>query len=197
MSSYATSDEPQASRRRGRGCCGTGCLLAFVLLLLIGAAGAALYFRVPQRIGLIKPAAERLLSSTPDREAAAAIVDELALAGLDTQGMEIYVVPYQDGRGAVAYVVLDASQGFSFPQGSSDPLLGFLLGLAQGGASQRYGLRRVAVEYKSFSGASLVTLTAPTQAIQDYADGKITRQALLKAIEGNANWGALLTEGVQ
>ena len=196
MSSYASSNRPQRRRRRG-GCCGTGCLLFFLLLLLLVAGGAALYLRLPQKLGLVKPATQRLLVSTPDREAAASILDDLAQAGLDTTGMELHVLPYQDGSGVVVYAVLDAAQGFAFPQSSSDPVVGLLASLAQGGAAKRYGVKRVAMEYKTEGGSSLLKLTASTQALQDYANGKSSRKELLQAIEGSADLAALAKGGLQ
>jgi hypothetical protein len=193
--SNPSSDRPQKSRGR-RGCCGSGCLLLFLLLLLIVGAGAALYLRLPQKLGLIKPATETLLADTPDREAASTILNDLAQAGLNTQGMQLYVLPYQDGSGAVVYAVLDGGQGFAFPQSSSDPVVAFLTELALGGAAKSYGVKRVAIDYRLTSDASLLKLTVSTQAIQDYAQGKIDRQKLLDAIEGSVEWSALAKGGL-
>jgi hypothetical protein len=182
-------DRPQKSRRRG--CCGSGCLLLLLLLLLIVAAGAALYLRLPQKLGLVKPATETLLADTPDREAASTILSDLAAAGLNTQGMQLYVLPYQDGSGAVAYAVLDATQGFAFPQSTTDPVVAFMAQLAQGAAAKEYGIKRVAIDYRLASDSSLLKFTVSTQALQDFAQGKITREQLLQAIEGSADWAAL------
>jgi len=186
----------QPRRRRG-GCCGTGCLLLFLLLLLIVGAGAALYLRLPQKLGLIKPATERLLASAPDREAATTMLNDLAQSGVNTKGMELYVLPYQDGSGVVAYALLDASQGFTFPESASDPVVGFLTQLAQGAAAKEYGVKRVAIEYRLVSDSSLLKFTVSTQALQDFAAGKISRQVLLQAIEGSADWAALAKGGLQ
>jgi hypothetical protein len=192
--SRRSSDGLQPRRRRG--CCGTGCLLLLLLLLLIVAAGAALYLRLPQKLGLIKPATERLLSGTPDREAAATILNDLAQAGLNTKGMQLYVVPYQGGSGVVAYAVLDGGQGFTFPESPSDPVIAFLTQLALGDAAKNYGVKRVAIDYRLGTDSSLLKLTVSTQAIEDYARGKIDRQKLLQAIEGSVDWAAMAKGGL-
>jgi len=191
MSYQASSNQPQ---RRGCGCCGTGCLLLLLLLLLLAVAGGALYLQVPQKLGLLQSPAERLLSKTPDREAAATILQDLRQAGLSTTGMELYVLPYLDGDGAMAYAVLDMSQGFTFPQSTTDPVVDFLKSLAQGEATQRYGVKRVAVELRTEEGGSPITVTASTRAIQDYANGRISRAALMEAIDGKMDLVSLVKE---
>lgn len=183
--------------RRRRGCCGTGCTLVLILLLLLVGGGAALYFQVPQKLGLIKPAAERLLAPDPDREAAATLLAELQAGGLNTTGMELYVMPYRDGSGSVAYAVLDGSAGFHLPTSSSDPVLEMFKRLASGEAAQRYGLERVAIEYRGSDGEKVMTMTATTAAIQAFANGKLTRQEMLKAIDGNVNPAAIAAEVAQ
>lgn len=177
------------------GCLGKGCLALIVVGVLAGALGSIFYFRVPQRIGLVQPATDRVLSSTPDRSAADALKTEVANAGIDTQGMEFYVIPFKDRPGALAYVVLDSSHGFHFKSGSSDPLIDFFKQLGQGQAASQNNLTRIAIEYKSQSGASLVNLTAPTDAITAYSNGSLSRQEFLKKLDGQANWTAFFQEG--
>lgn len=191
----SSSDRRRSRGRRG-GCC--GCLVPLLLiLLLVVALGAALYFKVPQKLGLIQPAAERLLSKTLDRGAAAALLDDLAANGVNTAGIELWVVPYQDGSGSIAYAVLDAGEGFAFPQSPSDPVIGFMTRLASGPLARQYGVKRVAIEYRMGEETSLLKLTASTQTLQDFTQGKITRAQLMKGIEGEANLATLALGGQQ
>ncbi|MBI3910702.1 MAG: zinc ribbon domain-containing protein, partial [Armatimonadetes bacterium] len=69
---------PAGAQRRGRGCIGWGCMLilySLAIVVVVGGVFAALYFRVPARLGLVTPPEERLLSGTPDRAAAKALKD--------------------------------------------------------------------------------------------------------------------------
>jgi hypothetical protein len=168
--------------------------VVLIVLLLLVALGAALYFRVPQKLGLIKSAAERLLSDSPDRAAASALMEDLTAAGFDLEGVEGYVLPLKDGTGSLAYFVLDASQGFEFPSSLDDPITGALVELALGNAAAEFGIRRVGMEYISATGESLLTLTASTQTISDYASGRLSREEFLKGIDGEVNWVAFYTE---
>lgn len=166
----------------------TGCTALLALMVVIVAIAAALYFRVPQQFGLFGTTPERILSTTPDREAAATLKDEAVKTGIDTRGMDFYVLPYKDKPGNVAYVTLDASKGFNFKSGSRDPMVDYLNQFANSPAVKKYDLQRIAIEYKSPSGASLLSMTAPVAAINNYAQGKITREQFLKQIDGQANW---------
>lgn len=187
------SDDDRPRRRRG-GCCGTGCLLLFLLLLLLVGGGAAFYYGLPQKLGLWRTPAQKLLAPQPDREAASTILRDLAQSGVNTRGMELYVLPYRDGSGAMAYAVLDGSKGFAFPSTIGDPLVQVMVALARGQAAQTYGLKRVAIEYRDQTGQSLVTMTAATKSLEAYIQGTITRQQLLQAIDGTADLKALAGE---
>ena len=180
--------------RRRRGCCGTGCLLLLLLLLLLVGGGVAFYFKLPQKLGLWRTPAQALLAPQPDREAASTILSDLAQGGLNTRGMELYVLPYKDGSGSMAYAVLDASKGFVFPNTVGDPVVQYLVLLARGQTAQSYGLKRVAIEYRDETGQSLVTMTAATKTLEAYVQGSITRQQLLQAIDGTADLAALAAE---
>lgn len=194
MANYSTSSSISARPRRRRGCCGCGCGPLLLLFLLLIAVVAVVYFDLPERLGLVESATERLLAPQPDREAAATLLQELAKAGVSTRGTELYVLPYKDGSGAVAYAVLDTSQGFTFPQSTGDPVVQYMLLLARGQAAQGYGLKRVAIEYRDDTGKSLVTMTAATKSLEAYLNGTITRQQLLQAIDGTADLAALAAE---
>ena len=179
--------------RRRRGCCGCGPLL--LLLLLLVAIGAAFYFRVPQKLGLMKPASERLLSAVPDRGCAAQILGTLAARQINTSGLTLWVLPYKDKAGAILYADLDASAGFTFPKGPADPIVGFMTTLATNEGSVSCEIKRVAIEYRFGEDLSMIKLTASTQELQDHASGKLTRQQLMKAMEGKVDPAMMLLSG--
>ena len=153
-------------------------LLLFVLVILVG---AALYFRIPQKIGLIKPAAERLFTMTPDSEKAAVIMDNLVAAGMNTNGVEVYVLPVADTDDNVAMVVLDASKGFDFNNYySADPVKDFLTIISK---AQQDGVNRAAVAYYDEQGRQLVAATVPTDTVVAYSQGKITDKELMAKVD--------------
>ena len=173
--------------KKGPGCVRIGCIGVLLVVFALIALGAGLYFQIPQRVGLL-PSAERTFASTPDREAATALRDELNKAGIDTKGMEIYVLPFRDKPGSVAYVVLDSAQGFKFKGGSKDPVIDYFKQMAQSETTKKYGLQRIAMEYKSPTGASLLSLTASTDTINAFINGTVSRGEFLKKVDGQANW---------
>ena len=178
-----------------RSCCSCGCGPLLLLLLVVVAIGAAFYFKVPQKLGLIKPASQRLLSSVPDRGCAAQILGTLADRQIDTEGLELWILPYKDKAGAILYANLDASAGFVFPKGSSDPVIGFMITLANNEASLTCEVKRVAIEYHFGEELSVMKMTASTQELQDYGRGKLSREQLMKAMQGSINPALMLYSG--
>lgn len=174
--------------------CWAGLGLLTVIVLLMG-AGAALFFRVPERLGIRKSAAERLLAQTPDREAATAILADLKKAGVDIMGVDLYILPYKEKEGSIAYAVLDASQGFDF-RGvkQDDPVADYLTKLATGEASEKYGIERVALEYRGQSGASLLTITASTDTLVGFANGTVSKEQFLQGVDAGGNLPAFIQE---
>jgi hypothetical protein len=152
-------------------------------------------FKVPLRIGLVKPAAERLLSHTPDRETALKVKADFQKAGINTTGIDVYVVPEKKSDKSVLVTVLDSSKGFSFSNsGTTDPVSDYLIKLAK--SSSAYGIDRVAFEYRDSEGKPLVDVTAPTDVILKYSQGKITQAEFLKAIDAKIDLSQFATSGM-
>ena len=188
--------EPERARRRG-GCLGCGVKVLGALLVVAALVGGwvAIRLRVPEKLGLRKPLAERVFLGTPDREAAAALVHDLEQSGLDTRGVALYVLPYRDRDDSVAVAVLDASEGFRFDRTSDeDPVLEYLQSLALGESAQQHGIDRVAVQYRDEKGEAPLIVTASTESIGRFARGEITRQEFLQAIDAQVDVAALVAE---
>lgn len=180
---------PAGRRGRRRGCCGWGCMvlggLVAILLVVVGLV-IVLRTNVPERLGLRQSPVERLLSGEPDRQAAQQIMNELGESGMDTRGMSLYVLPIEGQSYGLAYAVLDASQGFHFDRtASGDSVIALLTRMASADATGAYGIGRVAIDYRNSEGIQILTLTAPAQTIRDFAEGRITREAFLQALEGD------------
>lgn len=164
-------------------------LIGLGVLVVIAVIVGIVFFNLPQRIGLAETPTEKLLSATPDRETAAAMKAELASAGLNTQGMDIYVFPYKENDENVVIAVLDSSQGFDIRNLTGEDAiteyLGLLANLDKGG---KYDIQRVAVDYKNDEGDSILVLTAPSATITRYTSGSISRQQFLQELEGQVNF---------
>ncbi|MFC1940251.1 hypothetical protein ACFLXO_06165, partial [Chloroflexota bacterium] len=181
-------DKPQRKSGRSR-----RRLLTLVILLVILVIVASVFFNLPQRIGLVETPTEKLLSATPDREAAVAMMADLQATGADTRGMEIYIFPVKSTEDTpsnenVAVAILDASQGFDFRNFSEADLMDYLNSLSSVGESGDYNIKRVAISYQYENGEPLMTLTAPTEIILKFANGTISREQFLEEMEGEVNF---------
>jgi len=165
-------------RRRGCGGCG---LILLVLLLLALLWAAIVPFRLLQRVGIQESPAERLLGGSPDREAAAALESQMRRAGLNMQGVDVYVLPLGDTGETVAFTVLDASQGFSFDDlWEGDAATDWLEAMAD--SSSGLEVDRVALTYVGEDGGTLLTVTHEVDAIQAVADGRMSEEEFLDGL---------------
>jgi hypothetical protein len=117
---------------------------------------------------------------------------DLQAAGLNTQGVEVYVLPVSGTDDNVAMVVLDASKGFNFnSSGSADPVKDFLTVAAK---AQQQGINRAAVAYYDEKGKPLATATLPTDAVLAYSQGKLTDRQLMEKVDvGTDNLWAFIS----
>jgi len=154
--------------------------IILLIIALVIIAGVLLYFRVPQKIGLVKTPADRLFTVTPDREKAAAIMEDLEQAGFATAGVEVYVLPVAGTDHNVAMIVLDASKGLDFSKsGSTEPFDDFMRIVSE---AQAQGINRAAVAYYNEDGRQLMAITLPTSAAAEYLQGKLTDEQLMEQV---------------
>lgn len=174
----ATETEKPAKPRKKKGFPFGKIILLVIALVIV--AGALLYFRVPQKIGLVKTPADRLFTMTPDRAKAEALIEDLEQAGFNMEGVEVYVLPVKGTEHNVAMFVLDASKGFDFSQsGSGDPFKDFLEVVSQ---AEGQGINRAAVAYYNGDGRQLLAATLPTDAAIAYAQGRLTDEQLMEKV---------------
>ena len=189
----------QPKRRRGW-LIGCGSVLA-VLLLLCGWM-AAVRWGVLERLGLRESAAERVFAGPPDREASAALMASLQSAGMNTQGVEVHVLPMAGYEGSAAILVLDASKGFDLDTwfGSGGDGTGEAFDEA---TLQELGVTRLAFDYVDARGNSIVTLSAATEDLDALGDDEATddaaqtQRALLRALKGRIGIPGLIREVTQ
>ena len=185
-------DPSAPTRKKKRGCFATGCLTIVGLLLIGTVVVGGLLLRVPQQIGIL-PSGASLLQGTPDRAAAAAILDQVAAAGVDTTGLSLYVFPVEGQDGTLAYAVLDTSAGFHFSSGTNANPLPDLFGKLAGGSTvDEARVEQVAIAYRDESGRTLGVLTASTDVIREFVAGEIDEEAFSEQLNGDVDLGAVL-----
>jgi hypothetical protein len=173
-------EKPAKKVKKGR-----GCLIAFLVILVILGVAAIIVFRVPQKIGLVKTAAEKLYTAPNDTEKAALLVEDLQDYGIDMRGVEVYVMPVADTDHDTAFVVIDASKGFDFDSsGIRDPIAALVAIAAD---AQQQGINRAAVVYYDEEGKALLTVTVPTADVLAYSQGKMTKEKLMETVDVGAN----------
>jgi hypothetical protein len=189
-------NQTQEKTKKRKGCFFWGCLTTLGIIVILAIVLSITIFKVPQKIGLVKPATERLLSQTPDRETAATLKAELQKTGISMTGVDIYVIPEKKSDGkSVMLAVLDSSKGFYFSNtGSQDPISDYLIQLAETISS--YGVERVAFSYLDSKGEPIANVTAPTDAILKYAQGKISKTEFFKTISLKIDIKQFATSGL-
>ena len=184
---------------RRRGCCGCrGCGLLLVVLLVVGLVWAALVpFRLLQRVGLQRSPAQRLLSGTPDREAAQTLKERLRVAELQAGAVDVHVLELGNTGERVAFTVLDASQGFDLTTNlrigddatGSDSALSSIAQLTEG-----LDIDRIAIQYVGEDGKPLFTLTHSVEDILALEQGKMDEKEFLKGLGVNFDLAKVLGE---
>jgi hypothetical protein len=181
--------------KKRKGCFFWGCMTTLGIIVIAAIVLSFIIFNVPQKIGLVKPAAEKILSQTPDRETAAKIKSDLQAAGINTTGVDVYVFPEKNTDNKnILYTVLDSSKGFTFSNyGSQDAISGYLVQLAKNIPAS--SINRVAFEYRDYEGKSVAQITAPTDVILKYSNGQISREQFFKAIDAKMNFSEYMKSG--
>ena len=189
-------NQPQEKPKKRKGCFFWGCLTTLGIIVILAIVLSITVFKVPQKIGLVKPAYVRLLSQTPDRETAVTLKAELQKTGISMTGVDIYVIPEKNSTGkSVMLAVLDSSKGFYFSNsGLKDPISDYLIQLAE--TTSSFGVERVAFSYLDSKGEPVVNVTAPTDIILKYAQGKISKTDFLKAIDATVDFKQFATLGL-
>lgn len=156
-------------------------LILFAIIVTAILIGLAL--RLPEKLGIAKSRTEKVFEYTPDRQLAQEMLEAAQASGLSTEGVSLYVFPKKDSDQSAAYAILDQSQGFRLNATSEgDPFLDTMVALVRSQAAGKAKVEHVSVEYKDASGKSLLTLGAPTKAVLDFADKKISQEQFSESL---------------
>jgi hypothetical protein len=185
----------QEHRKRGLGC--GGCLLvALALLLVVGAAGVWLS-PLSVKWGLRKSPTAKLLGA-PDRAAADMLRLEMIAGGMPADGVLSYILPIKGQDQKALYTIVDASQGFDLAAAgviSTDALVDLMVRYANSQTVTDEKVGYIAVEYRDLTGATLSVLTAPTDIIRGFANGAVSRDEFMKALDGRVDVQSLFKGG--
>ena len=180
-----------AGEKRSRSCLGCGCQVVGILALLVFLAVVwviAVQAGMLERLGLRKSPTDELLSGAPDRQAAAAVVEELHQAEINTRGMSIQVFPITGTDGKLAVAVVDRSQGFVLGQsGDAGAALERLQDMFAGDTLAELGITRVAIESRDEKGRFVAAVTVKSDDLKAAANGEMDPENFVKAVDGRIN----------
>jgi hypothetical protein len=141
-----------------------------------------------ERLGLRESPARTLLSGAPDLETAEALETELWRSNVNLQGISVYVFPMEGTGGKLAIVTAEYLDGYRVGQsGEPREVLGGLKDLATGDTLNQLGITRLAVDFRGKRDSTVLALTAETEDIQAFANGRMERKEFLKRVDGKVN----------
>jgi hypothetical protein len=107
----------------------------------------------------------------------------------------VHVLPMAGQAGSVALLTLDASQGFDperFMAGDGD--WGALEQVLNASALQDANITRLAFDYVDKDGKSIVTLTAPVEALRQLGEDDLDQKEFLSQVMGRIDIPRLIQE---
>lgn len=193
----SSSTAPKKRRGGCRGCLKWLGILILLFLIIVGIV-AALFFRVPQSLGLMSNAAKKYLVATPDRAGAEELLRQAQARGLSARGVHLYVLPYKDGNGSVASVVMDSREGFSFGQGGGLKSVASVFSQIAGSAkADELGIKYVTATYVSPKGQDLMSLSASRADALSFAGGGMSDTEFMSKLNGDINLPAVIGEQIE
>lgn len=165
------------------------CITCLLLALIACACLALLVFVAPialQKLGLFGPDAREVYELAPDPVASRALEGALVERGI--AGVSVYVIPIKGQPTQGAFIILDASQGYTglSPLDDDDQVLTQLLqDLAARNREQNLRISHLTVEYRDQSGAQMLAFTADMADVDAYAGGQITRETFFSRVNFN------------
>ena len=176
--------EVPVEKKRGRGWCCCGCVLALGIFLVVAAGGLLFGPFLLRETNIIKPEAEKLFSGSPDRAASKQVNEVLDSSGLE--GVEALVVPISGSEGQIAIFSVDTSVtagGIATAEEADIFLQGIMRQLSETNQASELAIEHVAIDYVDENGESLLAISAPQQAVDAFVNGSITRREFLAQVD--------------
>jgi hypothetical protein len=177
------------ARKSRRGCIGcVGCLGLIALAILVCGGSWLLGPALLRSINLLPPDPVELYSGAADPVASDAVETLLVDAGFE--GANAVVLPTKGRNKQLAVIMLDGSSkvGGSGRDATEEAMMKLFRGLAD--ADPNFNLERMVTAFLDENGDPLVAITAPQQAVDDFARGRISRGEFLRHVD--ADFSALL-----
>lgn len=163
-----------------------GCLSCLIIL----GAGAVLLgffiFLFPvllRAMGVFGRSAQYLYQQAPDLVAGALL--EEALEKRNIEGVSVYVIPIKNRDEKGAFIILDASKGYTglSPLENDDAVfLDLLKDLTQRNLDENLRIAHLTVEYRDEEGKPLLSFTVDQKIVGQYANGTITQDEFHRSI---------------
>ncbi len=169
-----------ASRPRGRRTwlwtCG-----GFLGTVLLGCFALAAVIMV---LRSSRPTARDLYSGAPDLVAGQSVSDALVDAGV--QGASVIVIPITDSPGQIAIITLDESRGYTgFSSAASNNLQLVVGNIVSANRTRNLHIEQLSIDYRDQTGESSLAFTTTIDKAEAFADGQITQQEFVGAIDFN------------
>jgi hypothetical protein len=134
-------------------------------------------------VGVFGPPAEKVYSGAPDAYASAQI--DALFSEMSVQGVRTYVIPVEGEQYQHAFIILDASAGYSGmnPLDSNDDVFDqVIFDLSHRNQTENLRIDRVAVEYRDEQGIRVIAFTASMQDIDAYTLGSMSKEVFIGSI---------------
>ncbi|HEY0827590.1 MAG TPA: hypothetical protein VGE40_05810 [Bacilli bacterium] len=159
-----------------------GCLTVLLIVVLIIVLACVGLWTLVLHKGPGKAARE--IISGPVDPAASSVVEK-ALIERGVAGAKVVIAPLPDDKGNIVIMVLDPTDGFqpsAGPEGKRQQALNAIKQLVETNLKEKLNLQRVGLEYQE-NGKAVVALTAPMDALEGLANGKIDDAQFLADVD--------------
>ena len=175
---------PLPHKKKSKGCFTCLIILGSSLLLLVATIVVAVL--VLRALGISGRSAKYVYQQAPDLVASQQLSQ--ALDERSIVGVSVYVIPLkgQDKQGA--FIILDASKGYtglSPLEGSDEVFVNLLRDLTYRNRTKNLRISHLTVEYRDEQGIPLMSFTVDQEDVERYADGLITQEEFSALVHFN------------
>jgi len=175
-------------KKKPKGCCIALVIAGALIFGMIACLVLVIVARAPilQALGLWNPPAKVVYQSAPDLVSSQKL--NQVMLDLGIPGVRIYVMPIKNSPDQGLFVILDASQGYtglSPLEGADQVFVDLLKRLSDLNASDAMHIAHLTADYRDELGESFLAFTVDMSAVDDYANGRISKEAFFQAANIN------------
>lgn len=179
----SASSSPIHTPPKKRSWCCLTCLIITGLSLVCIAGGFFLGPPILQELGIFGRPAEVVYQLAPDPVASQQL--NQVLIDRNIPGVRVFVIPMKGQTTQGAFVILDASKGYtglSPLDDSSGVFLSLLQDLTLRNRQENLRITHVTVDYRDEQGISILSFTVDQADVEKYADGLISQEDFYQAV---------------